>query len=84
MKRVQSNARLPNAGSTPLPVILDHSVIQYDRKRRRFQCWRMSLSANRIHPRVKPEGMLRRDMRWRGGLPLTAGSGMIAATTNAA
>jgi EAL domain-containing protein (putative c-di-GMP-specific phosphodiesterase class I) len=24
---------------------------------------RMCLSANRIHPRVKPEGMLRRDMR---------------------
>jgi hypothetical protein len=38
-------------------------------------------------PSVKPEGMLRRDMRqaFAGcGLPLTVGSGMIAATTNAA
>jgi hypothetical protein len=32
--------------------------------RRRFLCWRMSLSANRIRHRVKPEGMLRRDMRY--------------------
>jgi hypothetical protein len=31
------------------PVIGDHSVIPYDRKRRRFRCWRISLSANRIH-----------------------------------
>jgi hypothetical protein len=27
----------------------------------------MSLSVNRIYPRVKPEGMLRRDMRWIDG-----------------
>jgi hypothetical protein len=25
----------------------------------------MIFSANRIHPRVKPEGKLRRDMRWK-------------------
>jgi hypothetical protein len=28
-------------------------------------CWRMSLSANRIPPPVKPEGRLRRDKRKR-------------------
>jgi len=39
------------AKTTALPVILDHSVIQYDRERRRFLCWRMSLSVNRIPPR---------------------------------
>jgi hypothetical protein len=37
------------------------------------------------HVLVGEPDPLRRDMRWRGcGLPLIAGSGMIAATTNAA
>jgi hypothetical protein len=31
------------------PFIWDHSVIPYERKRRRFRCWRISLPANRIH-----------------------------------
>jgi hypothetical protein len=29
-----------------------------------FSCWRVSLSANRTHPRIKPEGVLRRDMHY--------------------
>jgi hypothetical protein len=44
---------------TALPVRLDHSVIQYGRKRRRFSCWRMSLSANRIHSPEHALGFLK-------------------------
>ena len=43
-----------------------------------LSCWLMCLSANRIHPRVKPEGMLRRDMRQIRNLDNAAFSGPLA------
>jgi hypothetical protein len=46
-----SHCKRISASSGPshrFPGILDNLVIQYAGKRRRFPCWRMSLSANRI------------------------------------